>query len=306
MAGVISMTDMIQQIPQKMRRGVIMKVTNESVFMRILQFITCEGMTYQYGEFSKLPGVAFRALGGNYTADSGVVNPKAETMAILGGSVQTDHQLVENGGDAARANAIMGKSKKAALFFDKYCIDGDPNVDPKQFLGLKARLINNQLLSMGADGGNLTLAMVNKLLDAVAGKNNQKVLLMNKEARRQLKALILTVAGGASVANVGGSLDNYDGATIEELDEDGDEAPILPQTEVQGASGAVCCSMYCVRPGKDVEGEYLQGLIGNKALTPYPSGMVGTQHIDIVEGALGIAVFHGRSAARLKGIKAIP
>src|SRR6266566_3274911 len=281
MAGVISLMDFVNQTPDKMRKGLVMKATNESVFMRILQFIPCEGFNYMYGEMSKLPGIAFRALGGNYTADSGIVNPKAETLTILGGSVQTDHQLVKSGGDGARANSLLGKTKKAGLFFDKYVIDGDPATDPKQFLGLKARLINNQLLTMGADGAVLTLAKVNALMDAVAGKSKEKVLVMNKEARRQMKALLLSSAGGASVADFGGSLPNYDGAPIEELDEDGDEAPILAQTEVQGANND-CCSMYCVRPGHDVEGEYLQGLIGTGALDTYPSGMVGTQHIDIV------------------------
>jgi hypothetical protein len=46
----------------------------------------------------------------------------------------------------------------------------------------------------------------------------------------------------------------------------------------------------------------MQGLVGGRMIDHYESGMSGNQHIDIVEMNAGIALFHGRSAARLKGI----
>src|SRR3712207_8556342 len=43
--------------------------------------------------------------------------------------------------------------------------------------------------------------------------------------------------------------------------EDGDESPILAFDETQGSSNETT-SLYVIRPGSDVDGEHVQGLIG--------------------------------------------
>lgn len=304
MTGAISLMDFAAQTQDDMRGGLIQKVTNESVFMRILRFVTVDGFKYLYGEQATLGGVSFRQLNGSYTADTGVVNPKEETLAILGGLVKTDVQLAQVRGGVARTNQIMAKMRKAGLFFDKYCIDGDPAVTPSSFYGLKTRLIGNQLIYPAADannGGALALGDVDKLLDAVAGPNETKTLIMRKAERTKIKQLVVAAAGGASVADVGKTMSSYDGAAIEVLDEDGDEAPILPKTETRGSSN-VTSSMYCIRPGGSDEGEWVQGLLSDKIVQHMPQGAQGTSYYDLIEMLGGLAVFHGRAAARLAGI----
>src|SRR5437773_2185650 len=118
--AAISLNDFQNQTQNKMKKALVMKVTAESVFFRILRFVPVDGLTYEYGEMSNMPGVAFRALGENYSPDSGVINPKAETLAILGGTVQTDRQLAQLRGGVARTNAILAKARNAALFYDHY------------------------------------------------------------------------------------------------------------------------------------------------------------------------------------------
>jgi len=94
----------------------------------------------------------------------------------------------------------------------------------------------------------------------------------------------------------------YDGAKVEVLDEDGDENPILTKTEVRGTGGGTATSsIYCVRPGQDPEGEWVQGLIGSGMIQHMPQGPQGTKQNDLVEARAGLAVFHGRAAARLGG-----
>lgn len=304
MTGAISLADYAAQTQDDMRGGLIQKITNESVFMRILHFVVVDGFKYLYGEQATLGGISFRHINGSYTADSGVVNPREETLAILGGLVKTDVQLVSVRGGVARTNSIMAKIRKAGLFFDKYCIDGDPAVTDGSFYGLKNRLVGNQLLyaaSGSINGGSLTLADVDSLLDAVAGLNEQKTLVMRKAERTKMKQLVVAAAGGASMADVGKGLDSYDGAKIEVLDEDGDEAPILPKTETRGSSN-VTSSMYCIRAGQNDEGEWVQGLIHDKIVGHMPQGAQGTSIYDLIEMLAGLAVFHGRAAARLAGI----
>jgi hypothetical protein len=287
-----------------MRKGLIQKITNTSIFLKILQFVVVDGMQYEYGEQATTGGIAFRKLNEGYAAEVGVVNPKVEKLGIMGGLVQTDRQFTNKQGDRVRASAISAKVQRAGLFYDKYVIQGDPASDPNQFLGLNARLTGNQVLSAGTNGGALTLSMVDQLLDAVVGPNSEKVLVTNKVDRRSIKQLVVAAAGGAGVTDVGAALPNYDGATIHTIDEDGDDQPILTKTETQGSS-AVTSSMYCIRPGKDPEGEWVQGLVSSKMIEVIPppaGGPVPTAVYDLIEGMLGLAVFHGRSAARLKGI----
>jgi len=52
--------------------------------MRILNFVTVDGFTYEYGLQKTLGSIAFRGINGNYDADAGVVNPMVEVLAIHG------------------------------------------------------------------------------------------------------------------------------------------------------------------------------------------------------------------------------
>lgn len=302
----ISLTDYVNQTDNRLRKGIVQKITNESVFLRRLRFIPIPTFEYRYPRQETLGGIAFRNLNQDYTPDTGVVNPLVESVAIFGGEVQTDRQLAGGGNsNNVRASAIGAKLRKAGLFYDKYVIDGDPGVNGMQFYGLNARLTGAQVISAGTNGAALTLDMVDALLDAVPGANERKVLVMNKADRRGLKKLIVNAAGGAAVGDFGPTLQTYDGAPIEVIDEDGDEAAILGKDETQGSS-SVTSSMYCIRPGTDTEGEFVQGLVktggAGDLIDHVDQGVRGTSFIDLIEAALGLAVFHPRAAARLKGI----
>lgn len=302
----ISLVDFQNQTTDPKRKGIVQKITNDSVFLKRLRFIPVDGFTYEYRRQDTLGGVAFRGLNANYSPDQGVVNPYIESLAIFGGEVRTDRQIVNKQGDVVRANQIAAKVKKAGLFYDRYVIKGDPAADALQFYGLNARLTGNQVIAAGTNGGTLTLDMVDAALDAVVGTTGQKILVMNKVMRRKMSKLATGLAGGAAVFDVGRQLTEYQGATIEVLDEDGDEQPILDFTEVQGSSGAACTSIYAIRLGSDTDGEFVQGLIGGSGSVPniehVQVGLLGTYFSDIIEANIGLAVFHGRSACRIKGI----
>lgn len=300
----ISLLDFANQTRSPMRRGIVQEITNESVFLRVLRFVPVDGFAYTYNRQQTLGGVAFRGLNDAYAEDAGVVNPQVETLSIFGGEVRTDRQIVNKQGDVARANAIAAKVKKAGLFFDRYVLKGDPAVDPLQFYGLNARLGGAQVLPVATNGGPLTLTLLDQALDAVVGSNAKKVIVCNKNVRRQVTALVRAAAGGAAVSDVGQQAREYDGAPIYVLDEDGDESPILAFDETQGSSN-VTSSLYVIRPGSDVDGEHVQGLIGSKMIEHVSVGLLGTFYSDLVESAMGIGMFHSRAACRVKGITAV-
>lgn len=297
----ISLLDFANQTPTPMKRGIVQEITNESIFLRRLHFVSVDGFAYSYNRQKTLGGIAFRGLNDSYANDTGVVNPQVETLSIFGGEVRTDRQLVNKQGDAVRANAIAAKVKKAGLFFDRYVIKGDPAGNPLQFYGLNARLTGAQVLSAGTNGGTLTLDLLDQALDAVAGANDRKIIVCNKVIRRKITALLRAAAGGASMSEIGPQAREYDGAPIEVLDEDGDESPILAFDETQGSSN-VTTSLYVIRAGGDVDGQHVQGLIGAKMIEHVAVGLLGTYYSDIVEANMGLGMFHPRAAARIKGI----
>jgi hypothetical protein len=302
----ILLLDFANQTRSPMRRGIIQEITNESVFLKILRFVPVDGFAYSYNRQQTLGGIAFRGLNDDYTDDVGVVNPQFETLSIFGGEVRTDRQIVNKQGDVARANAIAAKVKKAGLFFDRYVIKGDPMNDPLQFHGLNIRLKGNQVLSAGQSDGAalLTLDTLDRALDSVAGSNARKVIVCNKAVRRQITALARS-AGGTPMSQIGVQVREYDGAPIHVLDEDGDETPILDFNESHGDS-AVTTSLYVIRPGSDIDGEHVQGLIGSKMIEHVAVGLLGTFYSDLVESAMGLGMFHSRAACRVKGILAPP
>jgi hypothetical protein len=100
---------------------------------------------------------------------------------------------------------------------------------------------------------------------------------------------------------IGPQVKEYDGAPIEVLDEDGDESPILDFDETVGGSSETT-SLYVIRPGTGIDGEYVQGLIGANLIEHVAVGLLGTYYSDIVEANMGLGLFHSRAACRVKGI----
>ena len=297
----LTLLDFANQTQTPLKRGIVQEITNESVFLRRLRFVPVDGFAYAYNRQTTLGGIAFRGLNESYTNDAGVVNPQVETLSIFGGEVRTDRQLVNKQGDVVRAGAIAAKVKKAGLFFDRYVIKGDPASSPLQFYGLNARLTGNQVITIDPDGGALTLDILDNALDRVPGSNDRKIIVCNKQLRRNITALIRQEAGGSAMAEIGPQAREYDGAPIEVLDEDGDETPILPFNETQGTANDTT-SLYVIRPGSESDGHFVQGLIGSNLIEHVAVGLMGTYFTDIVEANMGLGMFRPRAAARVKGI----
>jgi hypothetical protein len=284
--------------PNQFRRGLVQAFVAGSVIIPLLNFVQVATPQYSYGEQTTLGNIDFRDFNDLYESDAGIVNPKIENLALFGGTIRIDHQLEAS---PTHVNAVMAKMKGAGLFYDYMFINGDTTTNHKSFAGLKARVGVPQTLYAGDNGGPLTLALLDQLMDKVVGPNSTKVLAMSKYQKRAFKALVVAAAHGATVADVTNSLDTYDGAKIQVMDEDDVPQTVLPQTETRGSSN-VTGSIYCFRPGKDPEGEYVQGLVRGGMIVHKPLALFNTQIGDLVEMFGGLGVFHGRAAARLAGL----
>ena len=299
--AAISLLQFLSQTETPMRKGIVQKITNVSVFLKMLYFIPVDGFAYTYGRQETLGGIAFRGLNQSYNADVGIVNPQIESLAIFGGEVRTDRQIVNKQGDVARANSIGAKVKKSGLFYDKFVISGDPAMNPLSFYGLNGRITGAQQMVAGVNGAALTLALLDQVIDQTVGAGSEgKILVCNKYIRRQITALLRPQAHQSAMA-ASEQVKAYNDVPIVVLDEDGDEQAILPLTEAQGSSN-ITTSLYCMRLGQDSEGEYMQGLIGSQMIEHVQVGLLGTYYSDIVEANMGLAVFHPRAATRIKGL----
>jgi len=289
-----------------LQRGVIEVFPRTSPILERLPFLDVASDSYKYNQEEALPGIAFRGIGEGYTESTGVINPITETLAIMGGVSDVDRALVKTQGNINDLRAIHDglKAKAAALFHCKNFFKGDTDADPKGFDGLEKRLTGGQVIDMGATSGGdaLTLPKLDELIDAVAG--GPDVLFMNKTMRRKINTLIR--AANQAIETVsdafGRLLTAYAGVPIAVIENDEADNAILAFDEAAPGGGAsVCTSIYAVRFGAK---EYVSGLQCGK-MDVIDMGLYsgGTAYRTLIEWICGLAVFHPRAAARLRGVK---
>ncbi|HEU0165442.1 MAG TPA: phage major capsid protein, partial [Thermomicrobiales bacterium] len=174
-------------------------------------------------------------------------------------------------------------------------IVGDSVADPKSFDGLRQMISGGQLLSMGTDGGALSLGKMDELVDAVVpGKPD--LLLMSKRSRRKLKDL--RRSSGAvlemSVNQFGERIEVYDGIPVVVDD-------FMPDNETQG-TGTALSSIYALKFGQST------GLMGleHGGITVEPVGSLETKDATRtrIKWYAGLALFNSLGVARLSGITA--
>lgn len=269
-----------------------------------LGFDNIQGSAMKYNREETLPGIGFRGINESYTESTGVINPQIEPLVIVGGDLDVDKFILETMGMNQRSVQEEMKVKSLALAWTKAFIKGDSDSDPREFDGLQVRLTGNQLIDAGStDGGDaLSLAKLDELIDAVDDPTH---LIMNKAMRRRLTTAARTYTIGGFISYeldaFGKMIAYYNGLPILIMDKDNEDNDILPFTEVgSGGTTATACSLYCVSltPGK------LQG-IQNKVLEARDLGELQTKPAmrTRVEWYAGIAMYHGRAAARLRGVK---
>jgi len=295
-----------QAIPDLKRAGVVEIFAAASPIAERMNFIDLgDAMGYEYSEEGSLPAIGFRALNADYAAQAeGAIVPKREGTAIMGGLVSTDRQML-----ARKAARIAMKLKAAGRVFTKKFFDGDSSSDPKEFDGINRRLgTGPQTIKAATNGDYLDLDNVDELIDLVIGADGDKVLTMSKAMRRTLGATV-RAHGSTRMQMVDwqGNLrpTAYDGVEIVVIEDDESGNEILGFDETCG-SYTTAGSIYCFAFGGSDDEDRLQGiarLAGEGLFEVEDQGVRGTTDQTLVEGRVGLAMFHGKSAARYYGIK---
>lgn len=283
-----------------LQRGVIETFARVSPVLEMLPFMDIAGNSYKYNQEGTLPGIAFRAVNDSYTESVGVINQASEGLTIVGGDIDVDKFLVATRGNIQDLRAVHTemKSKALAVKWTQTFFNGDTATDANSFDGLSKRLTGNQKILAGTNGAALTTAMIDTLIDAVAGEPD--VLFMSKAMRRKVKALLVAsthyVENGSDA--FGRPVMTYGGIPIRVIDEN-DGYDILGFTETAGSSN-VTASIYAVKFGAE---QYVSGL-QNGMVDVRDLGELETKpaYRTRVEWYNGVAVFHPRASARLYGV----
>lgn len=288
------------------RSAIVEMYARNSDILRVLPFETIPGNALKYNREDVLPGVGFRGVNEAFTESVGVLNPITESLVIAGGDLDVDRFIVQTMGANQRAVQEGMKVKALAHRWTLAFLKGDSSADPREFDGLQRRIPtgSSQLIDAGATSGGDALSLF--LLDTlIARVDDPTHLIMNKTMSLRLaQAARSTSVGGFiswSPSEFGTRIMEYNGLPILIADEDNTGSQILPFTEPNPGGGtAASTSIYAVSLG---DGRMVG--IQNGAIDSRDLGELETKSVlrTRVEWYTSIAVFQGKAAARLRGIR---
>jgi len=296
-----------------LQRGVVETFVIQSSVLDRIPLLNILGNAYAYNEELTLPGVEFRAVNAAYAESTGTVNPRTETLVILGGDADVDTFIVQTRGNLndQRATQTVLKVKAATTKYQDAFINGDTAVDANSFDGLKKRVTGAQIISAGTNGAPIVgnggtdahafFDALDALVAAVPG--GADAIYSNAAIRAKIMSAARRL-GGSDFMNeslTGKRVPTYNGIPLLDIGTKADGTLIIPQTETQGTS-TVATSIYAVKFGSD---ENEAGVVGltNGGVAVKDLGEIDAKPVfrTRIEFFCGLAVF-GRGAARLVGV----
>ncbi len=170
--------------------GVIETVIKDSPVLQQMPFIEIVGNGLTYNREATAPSAAFFEVGDTWAESTPTFTQITAQLKIMGGDADLDNYLL-----ATRSNVqdlesavVQLKAKAVQQLFEDTFINGDTAVNAKAFDGIDKLTEAAQAISMGANGGTLTLAKLDELIDLIKG-GKPDIILMSKRSRRTLNSL---------------------------------------------------------------------------------------------------------------------
>lgn len=288
------------------RSTIIEMFARASELMAAIPFVDIPGGSLSYNQEGTLPGVAFRGFNEGYSESVGVINPQTEVLRIAGGDLDVDKAIVKTLGADTRAVHESMKVKALSLHITGKLINGSSAANPREFDGLRVRIGGAQLINATggavANGGDpLSLEQLDTAIDAVDSPTH---IIMSKDHRRKLSSAAkkTTVAGDLtwSKDDFGNRVAFYNDLPVIVADYDDIGTRIIQYNEVgPGGANATASSIYVVSFGEGM----VQGL-QNGVMEVTDLGEIDAKPVlrTRIEWLVGLAIMHGRAAARVWGI----
>lgn len=282
--------------------GVIDQIIERDDLFSVLPFVKTDGKAYVYNRENTLGGADWLDPNDPVNESAATFTEVVSKLRILAGDVDIDKFLQQTMSDTndQMATQIAKKAKTVGREFHKALATGDATANPKVFDGLPTLAASagaSQLVTAGANGGALTLTMLDELCDAVP--NGADVLVMRRGTIRAYRALLRATYGTDAVLqqleNFGRPMLTHNGIPII-MNE------FLANNETQGSNNNTA-SVYALRLN-ELDG--LHGLWGGDNAGIVVENVGTVQNKDATRIRLkwycGLALKSTRSIARLKGV----
>jgi HK97 family phage major capsid protein len=280
-------------------RGVIETIVKESELLARLPFMEVTGTAVTYNREASMPAAGFYDVGDTWFEGTPTFTQVTANLKIIGGDADVDNfvQATYTDPNDIEAEVIANRAKAIAHLYSDSFFNGDTGVNAKAFDGLTKVLDGtSQEVSAGANGGALTLDLMDQMIDLVKpGKPD--AIFLSRRSRRKLSSL-RRASGNLLETGVdafGRRALFYDGIPL--LVDD-----FISDAQTLGSSGAVCSSVYAVKFG---QGEGVLGL-EHGGIQIEPVGELETK--DATRWRLkwyaGMSVMAMLGVARVKGILA--
>lgn len=277
--------------------GVIETMAQESPVLQRLPFVEIVGNGLTYNRENAAPSAGFYDVGDEWDESTPTFTQATATLKILGGDADIDNFLKSTRSNIQDLEAAVVQLKARAVqsLFDDTFVNGDDSVDAKSFDGIDVLCAAGQTVSMGTDGGTLTLEKLDELIDKVRG-GKPDMLLMSRRSRRTLNELARDSGGflEADRDEFGQMLQYYDGVPIGICD-------YIPDDQTVGTSED-CSTIYAMQFGEGA----LSGLTAPGGLSVERVGSLETKDASRirVKWYAGLALFNTVKLAKLAGVRA--
>jgi len=310
----INSTDFANAKNPALYKKIVETVNGSTPVLGFLPFMPLDNDTFKYNKEGMLPGVAYRSYNEEYAENAGVIVPDTESLYIFGGYSDIDVKMMAaNGGVAYRTALDVAKAKAQGLFFTNEFFVGEGT---GRISGLRDRLTGDQVIDAGStDGGDeLTLDMLDELIVSVDG-NQPDVMFMNMKLWLKVNKLMRAAGQAREMVSTsfGKLLPAYANIPIAvigsfQMDNPADQGTPLTfdplgfnEPDLDDGSQDVTASIYAVKFGK---GEYVSGLQCDAFDVEDCGNLPGTNKMRTkLDWMAGLATFHPKSAARLRGLK---
>jgi len=276
--------------------GVIETIIMDSPILQTLPFIEIVGNGLTYNREATLATAAFYDVGDTWTESTPTFTQVTANLKIMGGDADIDNYLV-----ATRSNlqdletaVIQLKAKAVQQLFEETFISGNATTNPKAFDGIDVLCPSGQTLSMGVNGGSLTLDKLDELVDTVKG-GKPDILLMSRRSRRIINKLARTAGTLLETDRdqFGQMIQYYDGIPIGVSD-------YISDTQTVGTS-TDCSTIYASQFGEGA----LAGLTAPGGLQVERVGSLETKDASRsrIKWYTSIALFNTLKLAKLVGVR---
>ena len=225
--------------------GVIETIIKESPILQALPFIEIQGNGLTYNQEATAPQAAFFDVGDTWTESTPTFEQKTAQLKIMGGDADIDNFLLATRSNLQdlEAAVVQLKAKAVRQLFEDTFINGNSSTNPKAFDGIDRLCESSQTISMGANGGTLTLDKLDELIDLVKG-GKPDMLLMSRRSRRILNRLARQSGGFLETDRneFGQMVQFYDGIPIGICD-------YIPDNQTVGTSND-CSTIYALQFGE--------------------------------------------------------